>query len=117
MKAKEKNKGKPAQVAASQAQPGTLKEWLKERGVEVVAPSRKAFCDYNDSEEELVLAISSGQADQDAALSASKRLRAMQNEFVAKTYPGLDVDQMPANLFWDLLMETMAMGRGAVRGN
>lgn len=110
MKAKEKNTEKPAQTV-------NLKEWLAEQGVALTAPSRDAYCTYVDTEEELVLTMSKGQADQDAALSASKRLRAMQNEFLAETYPGLGVGKMPANLFWELLVETVAMGRGAVRGN
>jgi len=89
-----------------------LKDWLKENDRKVQSPSRVDYRQYLKRERELLNTPFKKDVTPEEVVQAQEDVADMQDAFLAKAYPGLDVGAMPVDIFRDLLVATIAKGQG-----
>lgn len=92
-----------------------LNKYLESKGLEVKSPSRKRFRDYQTKEIKLL----TGQSDDDpqGRVDAMLELEDLRDAFLQEVYPTLDLDDIPHDLFRELLNATVGNGVAQVEGN
>jgi len=104
-----------------------LKQYLADKGLELVCPSRAAYRAYSKAQRDSFAALNP-HAEVDAEGKKSFPFIAetlpyfdaqeeAEEAFIQEAFPNLDRDKMPANLFAELVNVLRDKASGASRGN